>query len=115
VTLDDYKLLEEMNKLTTNKYKELSQITFNVSKNVDQMNDKYKTLLPNLQLIDKLEEKVTKLEEMAYAIDAYSKRLGLTLTYIYLFHLLSVQKFFSFLINLYFFFLDLSIDSFLFE
>ncbi len=104
MTLDDYKLLEEMNKITTNKYKELSQITSNVSKSVDQMNDKYKTLLPNLQLIDKLEEKVTKLEEMAYAIDAYSKRLGLTLTYIYLFQLLSVQKFFTFFSLIYIFF-----------
>ena len=65
-----------MNKVTTNKYKEMSAITDKVSKTVDSMNDKYKTLLPNLQLIDKIEEKVQKLEDMAYAIDAYSKRLG---------------------------------------
>ncbi|CAG2112804.1 unnamed protein product, partial [Medioppia subpectinata] len=75
VTLEDYKLLEEMNNVTTNKYKEMTEATESVAKSVDSMNDKYKTLLPNLQLIDKIEEKVQKLEDMAYAIDAYSKRL----------------------------------------
>ncbi|XP_054166377.1 biogenesis of lysosome-related organelles complex 1 subunit 2-like [Oppia nitens] len=75
LTLDDYKLLEQMNNATTNKYKEMTTATEKLAKTVDQMNDKYKTLLPNLSLIDTIEQKVQKLEDMAYAIDAYSKRL----------------------------------------
>ena len=65
-----------MNMVTSKKYNEMNQIALNVGKSVELMNQKYESLLPHLEKIDKLEEKVEKLEEMAYAIDAYSKRLG---------------------------------------
>lgn len=76
VTLEDYKLLEAMNNCTAEKYRDLTHLTQKVSKNLIDLNKKYEMMKPKLDLIDKLDKKVTRLEKMAYAIDAYSKRLG---------------------------------------
>ncbi|UXI14487.1 alpha1 6 fucosyltransferase [Sarcoptes scabiei] len=75
LTLEDYKLLEAMNNCTAEKYRDLTHLTQKVSKNLIDLNKKYEMMKPKLDLIDKLDKKVTRLEKMAYAIDAYSKRL----------------------------------------
>ncbi|KAI7688456.1 Biogenesis of lysosome-related organelles complex 1 subunit 2 [Sarcoptes scabiei] len=77
LTLEDYKLLEAMNNCTAEKYRDLTHLTQKVSKNLIDLNKKYEMMKPKLDLIDKLDKKVTRLEKMAYAIDAYSKRLVL--------------------------------------
>ncbi|XP_067140051.1 biogenesis of lysosome-related organelles complex 1 subunit 2 [Centruroides vittatus] len=74
-TLDDYRLLEEMNRVTITKYSDMKQIAANVSKALKDLNEKYKCLKPYLEQIDQVEESVTKLEQVAYKLDAYSKRL----------------------------------------
>lgn len=76
VTLDDYKVLETMNNCTVEKYHEMTSMAKNIVENVAELNAKYESLLPKLSIIDKLDKKVTQLEKLAYAIDAYSKRLG---------------------------------------
>lgn len=76
MSLDDYKLLESMNNATAEKYQAMTKVAANVAQNIGELNEKYERLLPKLEIIDKLDKKVTGLEKMAYAIDAYSKRLG---------------------------------------
>ncbi|KAF7271372.1 biogenesis of lysosome-related organelles complex 1 subunit 2 [Rhynchophorus ferrugineus] len=74
-TLDDYRLLENMNKATTTKYSDMKQIATNMRKSFEELNEKYVTLVPILQQIDQIEDSVIKLEQAAYKLDAYSKRL----------------------------------------
>ena len=65
-----------MNNVTVEKYHEMTKMAQNIEHNVTELNRKYQTILPKLEIIDKLDKKVTQLEKLAYAIDAYSKRLG---------------------------------------
>lgn len=74
-TCDDYLLLENMNKLTSLKYMEMKDISINISRNLQDLNDKYASLQPYLDQINKIEEQVSSLEQAAYKLDAYSKKL----------------------------------------
>ncbi|XP_066141782.1 biogenesis of lysosome-related organelles complex 1 subunit 2 [Euwallacea fornicatus] len=74
-TVEDYKLLENMNRATITKYTDMKHIAANVSKSMGELNEKYDSLLPLLQQIDQIEDSVIKLEQAAYKLDAYSKRL----------------------------------------
>ena len=74
-TVEEYKLLEQMNRVTLTKYSDMSQITENVSRGVVELNSKYSSLLPYLEQIDQIDCGVGRLEQAAYKLDAYSKRL----------------------------------------
>ncbi|XP_076327802.1 biogenesis of lysosome-related organelles complex 1 subunit 2 isoform X4 [Tachypleus tridentatus] len=74
-TVDDYRLLEEMNRQAITKYSDMKQIAANISKALKELNEKYRNLKPYLEQIDEVEESVFKLEQAAYKLDAYSKRL----------------------------------------
>ncbi|KAG0724799.1 Biogenesis of lysosome-related organelles complex 1 subunit 2 [Chionoecetes opilio] len=73
--LEDYTLLEQMNRATITKYADMRQIGGSVSRALKDLNDKYLALQPYLEQIDQIEDSVTKLEAAAYKLDAYSKRL----------------------------------------
>lgn len=73
--LEDYSLLEQMNKATITKYADMRQIGGSVSRALKDLNEKYLALQPYLEQIDQIEDSVTKLEAAAYKLDAYSKRL----------------------------------------
>ena len=73
--LEDYSLLEKMNKATVTKYSDMRQISGSVSRSLKELNEKYYALQPYLDQIDQIEDSVTKLESAAYKLDAYSKRL----------------------------------------
>lgn len=73
--LEDYALLEQMNKATITKYADMRQIGGSVSRALKDLNEKYLALQPYLDQIDQIEDSVTKLEAAAYKLDAYSKRL----------------------------------------
>ncbi|KAM9070679.1 biogenesis of lysosome-related organelles complex 1 subunit 2 isoform 1-T1 [Sarcophilus harrisii] len=75
-TSEDYKLLENMNKLTSLKYLEMKDIAVNISRNLKDLNQKYAALQPYLDQITLIEEQVSALEQAAYKLDAYSKKLG---------------------------------------
>ncbi|MBV97723.1 Biogenesis of lysosome-related organelles complex-1 subunit 2, partial [Eschrichtius robustus] len=75
-TSEDYKLLENMNKLTSLKYLEMKDITVNISRNLKDLNQKYAGLQPYLDQINVTEEQVAALEQAAYKLDAYSKKTG---------------------------------------
>ncbi|KAK3586107.1 hypothetical protein CHS0354_033227 [Potamilus streckersoni] len=74
-TVDDYKLLETMNKITIAKYSEMKQIAGNVANSLQDLNEKYKSMQPFLDQIDQIEDNISTLEQAAYRLDAYSKRL----------------------------------------
>lgn len=70
--VQDYKLLEAMNKATSAKYSDMKQIADNLQVATTDLNDKFKDLLPLMQQIDEIDETVDKLEAAAYKLDAYS-------------------------------------------
>ncbi|XP_023338685.1 biogenesis of lysosome-related organelles complex 1 subunit 2 [Eurytemora carolleeae] len=74
-TIDEYYLLEQMNRVTLTKYSDMRQITTNIDKGVSELNKKYENLLPYLDQIDQIDESISRLEQAAYKLDAYSKRL----------------------------------------
>ncbi|XP_027729944.1 biogenesis of lysosome-related organelles complex 1 subunit 2-like [Vombatus ursinus] len=74
-TSEDYKLLENMNKLTSLKYLEMKDTAVNISRNPKDLNKKYAALRPYLNQITLIEEQVVALEQAAYKWDAYSKKL----------------------------------------
>merc|ERR1711981_84869 len=51
-TTEEYRLLEQMNKVTLTKYSDMHQITENVSRGVVELNSKYAALQPYLEQID---------------------------------------------------------------
>ena len=84
-----------MNTVTEEKYKDITKSGENVVQSMKDLNEKFVSILPKLGLIDQLDKKVEHLEKLAYAIDAYSKRLGETFLFV-LFHF-SLFYFVSFL------------------
>ncbi|XP_056620524.1 biogenesis of lysosome-related organelles complex 1 subunit 2 [Triplophysa dalaica] len=74
-TCEDYTLLENMNKLSSLKYMEMKDISINISRNLQDLNQKYASLQPYLDQINQIEEQVTSLEQAAYKLDTYSKKL----------------------------------------
>lgn len=75
VSLADYKLLEDMNGATAKKYSDLKLLSHRVSQSMEDLDSNFSRLSPYLEKIDGLEAKVARLEEVAYSLDAYSKRL----------------------------------------
>lgn len=74
-TTEDYKLIEQMNRVTATKYSDMEQITANIAKGMTQLNIGYAQLQPYLEQIDHIDESVSRLEAAAFKLDAYSKRL----------------------------------------
>ncbi|EDW78913.1 uncharacterized protein Dwil_GK11252 [Drosophila willistoni] len=70
--LEDYKLLEEMNKATIEKYKDMRQIAENLNGSTNELSLKFQQLAPLMQQIDEISDTVDKLEAAAYKLDAYS-------------------------------------------
>lgn len=75
VTLDDYRLLEQMNITTSAKYSQLRGLSDQLKGSLQDLEKNYFRIIPYLEKIDSLEQKVTRLEELAYAIDSYTKKL----------------------------------------
>ena len=74
-TTEDYKLVEQMNRVTATKYSDMEQITANIAKGMTNLNIAYSQLQPYLEQIDQIDESVSRLESAAFKLDAYSKRL----------------------------------------
>ncbi|XP_027711409.1 biogenesis of lysosome-related organelles complex 1 subunit 2-like [Vombatus ursinus] len=74
-TSEDFKLLENVNKLTSLMYLEMKHIAVNISRNLRDSNQKSAALQLYLDQITFTEEQVAALEQAAYKLDAYSKKL----------------------------------------
>ncbi|XP_071033950.1 biogenesis of lysosome-related organelles complex 1 subunit 2 isoform X3 [Parasteatoda tepidariorum] len=82
VAQDDYKLLTELNKECDMTYAGLRKIGGNLNKQLKEMTEKHldfrekdAALKPYLEMIDSINESTSKLEAVAYMMDAYTKRL----------------------------------------
>ena len=75
VTHDDYKLLEQMNRQTAVKYSQVREVAEGLNNSLHDLEVNYSRISPFLDKVEVLEEKVSRLEELAYSVDNYSKRL----------------------------------------
>nr|XP_026692711.1 biogenesis of lysosome-related organelles complex 1 subunit 2-like [Ciona intestinalis] len=74
-TIQDYILLENMNKATTVRYDEMHHTARTVGDSLHEINQKFSDLQPYLEQIENIEQSILTLEQAAYKLDAYSKRL----------------------------------------
>ena len=74
-TSEDYKPLENANKWTRLKYLEMKDIAINISRSLKDLNQKHDERQPYVDQTDVIEEQVAALEQKAYTLDAYSKKL----------------------------------------
>ncbi|XP_055626657.1 biogenesis of lysosome-related organelles complex 1 subunit 2 [Toxorhynchites rutilus septentrionalis] len=74
-TVEDYKLIENMNKAMMGKVSEMRQMSDSIAAKNNELNRNYEELKPLLQKIDDIESTVDKLEAAAYQLDAYTIRL----------------------------------------
>ncbi|XP_033644395.1 biogenesis of lysosome-related organelles complex 1 subunit 2-like isoform X1 [Asterias rubens] len=74
-TAEDYKLLEDMNRITSKKYEDMKQTACEISSAMKTLDEKYKNLEPYLAQVDQIEESVLSLEHAALRLDAYARRL----------------------------------------
>lgn len=64
-----------MNRVVIAKYTDMKQVAAKITASLQDIDNKYSELRPYLEQIDQIEDSVNKLEQAAYKLDAYSKRL----------------------------------------
>ncbi|XP_053688232.1 biogenesis of lysosome-related organelles complex 1 subunit 2 [Sabethes cyaneus] len=74
-TVEDYKLIENMNKAMMGKVSEMRQMSESIAVKNSELNQKYEELKPLLRKVEDIETTVDKLEAAAYQLDAYTIRL----------------------------------------
>eukprot|EP00123_Amoebidium_parasiticum_P001158 comp12203_c0_seq1/m.6973 comp12203_c0_seq1/g.6973 ORF comp12203_c0_seq1/g.6973 comp12203_c0_seq1/m.6973 type:complete len:123 (-) comp12203_c0_seq1:23-391(-) len=74
-TCEDYKLLETLNRLTAQRYGELTTQTATMNESLQVLFDKYASLEKYILQIDQIEAGVAQLEETVRDLDAYSRQL----------------------------------------
>jgi biogenesis of lysosome-related organelles complex 1 subunit 2 len=74
-TSEDFKLLETMNNVTREKYKDMTEITKNLTAFMDEMQKKYAEFEPYLKKIDEIDANVNELEHTVQLLDDYTRRL----------------------------------------
>lgn len=74
-SVEDYSLLERMNRSTSYKYQEMLKVATTVGQSMHEINNKFSDLRPYLEQIEEIEKNVVVLEKAAYKLDGYAKRL----------------------------------------
>ncbi|OQR70725.1 biogenesis of lysosome-related organelles complex 1 subunit 2-like [Tropilaelaps mercedesae] len=74
-TLDEYQLLQKMNRAALTKYRDLTQTTQAIGVALEALEGQHKELAPILAQIDNIEESVNSLEQAVYKLDAHCKQL----------------------------------------
>ena len=74
-TAEDYRLLQQLNQMTIAKYSDMIAMATRLNDSTKQLNEKYASLQPYLEQIDKIHDSVAALEQTAYRLDAYTKQL----------------------------------------
>ena len=75
ICVSDYKILERMNQMVTEKYKNLEKNSTSITNEMKKLNEAYNNLMPLLSQIDDIENAITGLEQSANKLDIYSKKL----------------------------------------
>eukprot|EP00824_Muranothrix_gubernata_P014617 TRINITY_DN3029_c0_g1_i1.p1 TRINITY_DN3029_c0_g1~~TRINITY_DN3029_c0_g1_i1.p1 ORF type:complete len:140 (+),score=16.95 TRINITY_DN3029_c0_g1_i1:22-420(+) len=75
LTLEDYLLLERMNRVATQKYNEMADYAEGLGTFIAIMQAKYDSLRPYLDQIDEIDARVTQLEQVVNLLNDYTKRL----------------------------------------
>lgn len=78
LSLKDYQFIVKLNKTATESFRDYMSVADKIAKNVHKINENHeaRTRLDNLvKEIDRIDAKVNSLEELAYKVDSYSKRL----------------------------------------
>ena len=75
-SVEDYKLLERLNKMATENFSDLTNKTKEVAASIQHIQDKAKEIQPCLDEIDVLESSASELLNTAQLLDDYSKRVG---------------------------------------
>uniref|UniRef100_A0A1I7YMI1 Biogenesis of lysosome-related organelles complex 1 subunit 2 n=1 Tax=Steinernema glaseri TaxID=37863 RepID=A0A1I7YMI1_9BILA len=70
-TIDDYKLLEDMNKTSAQRYADMKQVTKRVSEKINELNKKAEDIRPYLEQIDEIDQATKRLEEATAVLDNY--------------------------------------------
>uniref|UniRef100_A0A7E4UPW0 Biogenesis of lysosome-related organelles complex 1 subunit 2 n=1 Tax=Panagrellus redivivus TaxID=6233 RepID=A0A7E4UPW0_PANRE len=70
-TVTDYKLIEDMNKTTAQRYGDMKLVAETISGRLSQLEGKYESLRPYLQQVDEIEAASKKLEAVVDALDTY--------------------------------------------
>ncbi|KAI6175603.1 hypothetical protein M3Y97_00707600 [Aphelenchoides bicaudatus] len=74
-SVDDYKILEEMNKTTAQRYKDMHQVAETISTRLKNLGDKYQSLRPQLDQIDQIDEVSKRLENTVGVLEKYFNAL----------------------------------------
>ena len=72
---EDFTLLEQMNLVTTAKYREMAQYASGLVAILDKLREKRAEIQPSLDAIDRVDESVAQLEQIAMHLDEYTKML----------------------------------------
>eukprot|EP01121_Diplochlamys_sp_Union-15-3_P011392 TRINITY_DN3302_c0_g4_i1.p1 TRINITY_DN3302_c0_g4~~TRINITY_DN3302_c0_g4_i1.p1 ORF type:complete len:203 (-),score=48.73 TRINITY_DN3302_c0_g4_i1:19-579(-) len=74
-TSEDYKLLENMNNVTKEKYVEMTEMAVKLGEQMTLLQQKYKSFQPYLEKIDEIDTSVNELEKTVVLLDEYTLRL----------------------------------------
>ncbi|XP_064399155.1 biogenesis of lysosome-related organelles complex 1 subunit 2-like [Halichondria panicea] len=74
-TSEEYQLLHRLNQMTIAKYSDMTSLATRLNEVSESLNDKFVSLQPYCDQIDQVESSVSALEQTAYRLDAYCKRL----------------------------------------
>lgn len=75
ITSEEYQLLLRLNQMTMAKYSDMTALASRLNVVSNKLNEKFLSLQPYCDQIDQVESSVSALEQTAYRLDAYCKKL----------------------------------------